>query len=448
MVKAYMKTGSEMNREIVRLSLPIVAGMISHTTLNIVDTAMVGRLGDIALASVGLGSFFILVAVLVFGALNIGTQALTSRRLGEGRPEEYPRIVANSLLLAFLVGLAASAAGYFLAPRIFSLLSGDPAVVAAGTPYLEIRLLGLFTMVMIFTLRGFVFGVARVRIDMTVSIAVNLFNIILNWVLIFGKLGFPRLEVRGAALASVISTVIGLALYLILVHRRILRGIARRGADLLSSEIMRTIVRISAPRAAQSVSIVGFLVFLSFIGRIGVKELAISNIIFKAFNLSFMIGMSVGVASATLVGRSLGEGNDRLASRYGWRSAFIGSVLMGIVGALFMFFPRQIMSVFSDSPDTVELGVTAFRMLGAFQLIDGVGIVLSRTLQGAGSTMYVMICEMLCIWLVMIPFSYIAVVRYGGDMTIAWIGLYLYMIVFSLMMAWKFREGGWKKIRI
>ncbi len=437
-----------MNREIVRLALPIVAGMISHTTLNIVDTAMVGKLGDIALASVGLGSFFILVAVLVFGALNIGTQALASRRLGENRPEEYPRIVANSLLLAFLVGIAASVSGYFLAPRIFSLLSGDPGVVAMGIPYLEIRFLGLFTMVMIFTLRGFVFGVARVRIDMTVSIIVNLLNILLNWILIFGKLGFPRLEARGAAIASVISTVIGLILYLILVHRRILGGLARQGMGLLSSEIIRTIVRISAPRAAQSVSIIGFLVFLSFIGRMGVKELAISNIIFKAFNLSFMIGMAVGVASATLVGRSLGEGNETLAARYGWRSALIGSVLMGITGALFMFFPRQIMGVFSDSPDTIELGVNAFRLLGAFQLIDGIGIVLSRTLQGAGSTMYVMVSEIICIWIVMIPFSYLAVKHNSGDMTIAWMGLYLYMIVFSLMMAWKFREGGWKKIRI
>jgi putative MATE family efflux protein len=443
-----MKTGSDMNREIVRLSLPIVAGMISHTTLNIVDTAMVGRLGDVALASVGLGSFFILVAVLVFGALNIGTQALTSRRVGENRPEEYRRIVANSLLLAFLVGIAASVAGYSLAPRIFSLLSGDPGVVAEGIPYLEIRLLGIFTMVMIFTLRGFVFGVARVKIDMTVSITVNLLNILLNWILIFGRLGFPRLEVRGAALASVISTSVGLVLYLILVHRRILGRIAFRGAGLLSWEIMRTIARISAPRAAQSVSIVGFLIFLSFIGRIGVKELAISNIIFKAFNLSFMIGMSVGVASATLVGRSLGEGNEKLASRYGWRSALIGSVLMGMTGTLFMFFPRQIMGLFTDSPDTIELGVNAFRLLGAFQLIDGVGIVLSRTLQGAGSTMYVMISEMVCIWMVLIPFSWLAVEYFGWSMTIAWMGLYFYMVVFSLMMVWKFREGGWKKIRI
>jgi len=443
-----MKTGSDMNREIVRLALPVIAGMISHTTLNIVDTAMVGRLGDVSLAAVGLGSFFILVAVLVFGALNIGTQALTSRRLGENRPGEFPGIVANSLLLAFAIGLAASVAGYFFTPRIFSLLSGDSGIVATGVPYLEIRFLGLFTMVMIFTLRGFVFGVARVRIDMTVSIIVNLLNILLNSVLIFGKLGFPRLEVRGAAIASVISTAIGLILYMILVYWRIIAGIARQGTGLLSSEIIRTIVRISAPRAVQSVSIVGFLVFLSFIGRIGVKELAISNIIFKAFNLSFMIGMSVGVASATLVGKSLGEGKRSLAESYGWRSAVIGSVLMGITGTLFMFFPRQIMGIFSDSPGTIELGVNAFRLLGAFQLIDGVGIVLSRTLQGAGSTMYVMICEMICVWIVMIPFSWLAVVHSGAGMTVAWFGLYLYMIIFSLMMAWKFREGGWKKVRI
>jgi Na+-driven multidrug efflux pump len=106
------------------------------------------------------------------------------------------------------------------------------------------------------------------------------------------------------------------------------------------------------------------------------------------------------------------------------------------------------MGIFTDSPDTIEVGVNAFRLLGAFQFIDGVGIVLSRTLQGAGSTMYVMISEMVCIWMVLIPFSWLAVEYFGWSMTIAWMGLYLYMVVFSLMMVWKFRQGGWKKIRI
>ena len=123
-------------------------------------------------------------------------------------------------------------------------------------------------------------------------------------------------------------------------------------------------------------------------------------------------------------------------------------MMMGTVGVLFMFFPRRIMGVFSDSRATVELGVTAFRLLGAFQLVDGVGIVLSRTLQGAGSTIYVMVSEMICIWMVLIPFSYLAIERFGGGMTLAWMGLYLYMIVFSLMMTWKFREGSWKRVRI
>jgi putative MATE family efflux protein len=283
---------------------------------------------------------------------------------------------------------------------------------------------------------------------MSVSIFINLLNILLNWILIFGNLGMPRLEVRGAAIASVISTTLGLVIYLILVHRRIIRLIGTGSGRLLSKGMMWTITRISAPRAVQSVSIVGFLVFLSLIGRIGVRELAISNIIFKAFNLAFMIGLSVGVASATLVGRSLGAGSRDLASRYGWRSALIGSGMMGIVGLLFMFFPRKIMSVFSGSPETIELGVTAFRLLGVFQFVDGVGIVLSRTLQGAGSTIYVMVSEMICVWLVMIPVAWLAVEHFGAGLTVAWTGLYLYMLVFSLLMTWKFREGGWKSIRI
>jgi Na+-driven multidrug efflux pump len=106
------------------------------------------------------------------------------------------------------------------------------------------------------------------------------------------------------------------------------------------------------------------------------------------------------------------------------------------------------MSVFSGSPETIELGVTAFRLLGVFQFVDGVGIVLSRTLQGAGSTIYVMVSEMICVWLVMIPVAWLAVEHFGAGLTVAWTGLYLYMLVFSLLMTWKFREGGWKSIRI
>jgi Na+-driven multidrug efflux pump len=211
---------------------------------------------------------------------------------------------------------------------------------------------------------------------------------------------------------------------------------------------MALIIRISAPRALQSVSMVGFVVFLSLVGRIGLQELAISNIIYKAFNFSFMIGLGVGTASATLVGRSLGEGNGPLAVRYGWHSVGIGSILMGVIGMAFMFFPREIMGIFSDQAGTIEKGVFPFRLLGAFKLLDGVGIILSRTLQGVGSTVYVMVSEMICIWGLLIPYTYLAVEFLDGDIVTAWWGLFIYIIAFTAAMAWKFHEGGWKHVRI
>lgn len=438
-----------LSREIFELALPVTVGMISHTVLNIVDTAMVGRLGDLALAAVGLGSFFILVSVLVFGSLSVGTQALTSRRLGEGRRGEFPRIFASSSALALIIGASASIAGYLLSPAIFSVLSTDPAVIETGTPYMSIRFIGMFAMVTIFTLRGFVFGMARVRIDMVVSIFINLLNIVLNWLLIFGNLGLPRLEVRGAAIASTVSTVLGLLLYMAILSARVLRKRAGEGPGLsVDRGMMSAILRISAPRAVQSMSVVGFLVFLSLVGRIGVEQLAISNIIFKAFNLSFMVGMSIGAASATLVGRSLGQGRRDSAERYGWRSAALGAALMGIIGMLFMFFPRWIMGLFTSSAGTIERGVVPFRLLGAFQFVDGIGIVLSRTLQGAGSTMFVMISEIVCVWGFMIPFSWVAIEVFGGGLLSAWWGMFIYIVVFAGMMSWKFREGGWKEIDI
>ncbi|MBN1884823.1 MAG: MATE family efflux transporter [Candidatus Krumholzibacteriota bacterium] len=438
-----------MNREIIRLSSPVIVGMISTTILNIVDTAMVGRLGDAPLAAVGLGSFITLVAVLIFGSLHVGTQAIVSRRLGEGRTGEYARILANTFFLASIVGIVVSALGYRFSGGIFSLLSDRPEIAADGVPYLRIRMAGVFAVIVMYTLRGYAFGLARVRIDMIVSLIVNVLNILLNWFLIFGHWTFPRLETRGAAIASVISTAAGLVVYLLFIEFRIIRRLPRaERRSGLDARMMALIIRISAPRAVQSLSTVGFVVFLGLVGRIGIAELAISNIIFKAFNVTFMIGMAIGTAAATLVGRSLGEKDPDKAARYGWRSALLGASLMGAIGACFMFFPRQIMGVFTREPATVELGVVPFRLLGAFQFIDGFGIVLSRVLQGAGSTMYVMISEIICVWGILIPYSNFAVAALGGGLVAAWWGVYLYFSIFACLMAWKFREGGWRHIRI
>ncbi len=444
-----MRFDSKMSGEIIHLAFPVIVGMISHTVLNLVDTAMVGRLGDTALAAVGLGSFFSFVLVMIFGSLSIGTQAITARRLGEKRNDEFGRIIYNAFLLAFVIGVGVSLAGYPASRWIFSRLSDKPIVVQTGTPYLEIRMLGVFAMVVIFTMRGFVFGIARPRIDMAVSIIINMLNIVLNYFLIFGHWIFPRLEVRGAALASVISVVVGLFIYIMFIKMGILRRLTHRPRLVdVSGRLMALIIRISAPRALQSASIVGFVIFLSLIGRIGIKELAISNIIHKAFNISFMLGLSIGTTSATLVGRSLGEGNEGRAVRYGWHSVGIGSLMMGIIGMLFMFFPREIMGLFTTQAGTIEKGVLPFRLLGAFQLLDGVGIVLSRTLQGVGSTLYVMVSEMICIWCILIPYTYIVVEVLDGGIVSAWWGLFIYIVAFSAAMTWKFREGGWKHVRI
>lgn len=445
----HTRINKKMSGEIMHLALPVIVGMISHTVLNLVDTAMVGRLGHFPLAAVGLGSFFTMVIVLVFGSLHVGTQAITARRLGERRTEEFGNIVSNAFLLSLAIGVSVSLAGYFTSRWVFSRLSTEPDVVHVGTPYLRIRMIGVFSMIVIFTVRGFVYGIARPRIDMIVSVIINALNIVLNYFLIFGHWICPRLEVRGAALASVISTIAGLLIYLLLIYGRILKKLPHTlHIKNISKSLMALIVRISAPRALQSVSIIGFVIFLSFIGRLGVIELAISNIIFKAFNISLMIGLAIGTASATLVGRSLGEQNKPLAVRYGWHAVGIGSITMGGIGALFMIFPREIMGIFTNEPETVEMGVLPFRILGAFQLLDGIGIVLSRTLQGVGSTLFVMVSEIICIWGLLIPFTYIAIEVLDGDIVTAWWGVFIYIIAFSAAMTWKFREGGWKHIRI
>ena len=116
--------------------------------------------------------------------------------------------------------------------------------------------------------------------------------------------------------------------------------------------------------------------------------------------------------------------------------------------ALFILFPREIMGIFTSSKETIEIGIVPFRLLGAFQLVDGVGIVLSRILQGTGNTTYVMMSEMFTVWIIFIPFTYAAVRLLEGDLLLTWWGLYLYVTIFAAAMFVKFLRGSWKQVEI
>ncbi len=470
-----------LTKRIASLAVPVILAMLSQTAINLMDTAMVGRLpgstgiDGVAGIGVSLPLFWALGGFL--SAIAIGTQAITARRTGEKLPLLAGRALTNSLTIAGLSGLAVSIVFYYYVPDIFPLLNPNPNVIRLGSIYCRLRMLGVFSMVTTISYKGFFDGIGQTYVHMVASIVMNVLNAFLNVVLIFGLLGFPRLEVEGAALASLISTFVGLAIMIAWSFRKsILTKYRIYNPKNLNRSVAGEIVRLSLPSGLATVfAMSGFQFFLWVTGNLesapkmltplGFIPLAgpllrgidlvtpdvatsASWVIISFLMLIFMTSIALGTATATLVGQSMGAGKPNLAERFGWESVKLGMYIMGCLGLLVIVWPHFFLGIFTDKEAVIAAAIPSMRLMGASASLMSAGLILVQALFGAGATKFVMIAEMLMHGLCLIPLSYVLAVVLGMGMLGAWTAAATYVGFLSSTMAWKFAGGSWKKIKI
>jgi putative MATE family efflux protein len=434
---------------ILKLALPVVLSMLSVTILINVDIMMVGKLGKDAVAATGLGNWVYLIVIITLSAIEIGTQVLVARRFGERHFKECGRIATIGVVISLVVGSLVLA---LMLPFAHKLLhSNDATVKELGLAYLHIRLLTLPFGMTAFALRGFFYGIGNSVIPMITEIVINLMNIILNYLLIFGKFGFPAMGVRGAALGSLLSTMTGCTLLFVMALRPSYRRKFHLPA-LLGREIKPTLMqmfRISYPVFFQSFVIhLGLYIFLLINDRISVTAVAASNIVLTILCISFLPANGFGIAAATLIGQSLGEGEPHKARNYGWLSLGPGIIIMIFASFLFIFFGRPLMRFYIEDPDVIEAGARALFLVGLVEICEAFNIILSRGLQGAGHTLYVMIVETSINWFLFLPATYVLGVVLGWGITGTWIAIMIYIVVFAFAMLTKFITHDWTKTSI
>jgi MATE family multidrug resistance protein len=437
--------GRVRRRRIFGLALPIIGGMLSQNVLNLVDTGMVGTLGDAALAGVGLGGFanFLLSAFIL--GLSAGVQAMAARRVGEGRLSETAIPLNGGLLLALVLAVPWSAALIVFAPEYFPLLTGDVAVVEQGVPYLRARLFAMFAMGMNFAFRGYWNAVDKSILYMRTLITMHLLNIFLNWVLIFGNLGAPALGAEGAGVASAIATVFGAASYFVLGRSYardagFLRGLPTR-------ETMTTMVRLSAPAGLQQFFFAsGMTVFLMLVARMGTPELAATKVIIDLMLVAILPGIGFGLAAASLAGQALGRGDPQDAKQWGWDVTKMAVLVVGALSVPAVLAPEALLGAFIHEPATLELAKNPLRLMGAFLFLDAVGMVLMNALIGAGDTKRVMFIGTSFQWLIFLPAVYVIGPLMGLGLVAVFAAQVFYRGLQSLVFALMWKRGAWQSI--
>ncbi len=436
------------------MAVPVMLGMMSQVVLNVVDAAMVGQLGAAQLAAAGLGSMAFMVVAMGFSALGTGTQILTARAWGGRDPAAASRVLSNSLFLTVPLGAALSSMAVFRVLPFIHYLVEAPLVRDLTIDYVRYRFVGLLFYLACFAFIGYFNGVGKTKIMMKYMIIVVTLNILFNYLLIFGIWIFPRMGVSGAALASTISYLSGTVYILSCVwYDRIFREYPFFRRRNFHWKLVWDIAYLSWPRAVRMFSFFGaFLVFYKFVGMTEILPakvaavLAATTILITILSFSFMPGVGIGMAGATLIGQSLGAGKFTAARHYGWASVRFGILFMGLSGLLFMLFPREIISFFTRDPLVIDQGYWPLIILGVVQSFNAVGAVLSYCLEGAGATHWVMGAELFIYWLVFLPMTYLFAIHLGWGMTAAWGCIGFMMILYAAVMIRKFRSDSWLKV--
>ena len=427
-----------------------MASMLSHTLLTLVDTAMVGRLGPEALAAVGIGGMAMYVVMSAFFAIDSGSRAIVARYFGAGDCSKCGQVCQQALLLSLVFGLILSSLGWFFSDDMYRLMRADTAVVALGGDYLKVRLLAATFIFAAFAFNGFFTGLGDTKTPMVVMITANSLNVILNYLFIFGKLGFPAMGVEGAALATVIARVSGFFLYTIIVLSKVsLKSYRPRLALAPQWDRMKQLVRIATPTSfEQAMQAMGFLAFTAIITQLGTIPLAANNIGLNITMMSFMPAYGFGVAASALVGQNLGAKKFEEAERSGWTAATLCIFFMTLMGFVFFFLPKYLMMIFTNDGEVISRGITILRILAFLQPLDALQIVLGLALRGAADTKWVMVCNLTITWLLFVPASYIFALPAGLQLNGAWLGLALFIFAAGIAMTVRFHRGKWKAIEI
>lgn len=407
-------------QRIFLLSLPIIGGMISQNILNIVDVAMVGHLGASALAAVGTGSFAAFVSSAMVLGLSSGVQAVASRRLGEKKIEQAGVSLFSGVMIAVIFGSLLTALIYPYIPSIFPYLNADTEVAELGSSYWEIRVLATVFMGVNYAFRGYFNGISQPKYYMLSLVFIHVLNIILNYILIFGHLGFAAMGTDGAAWASTIAMGVGSVLYFCLGFFKLESLKLFRITPSLSD--LASVFRLTIPAGFQQLLIaIGMISLFWMVGKIGVSEVAALNILINILMLCILPGFGFGMAAATLVGTSLGERDKVKAKLWAYDVAKIGGGITLILGMLLAFNAELILRFFTSDTATIDAARLPLQVTGALIFIDVIGVILMNALLGSGDVKVVLKTSMLSQWAVFFPLGLIAVVYFEPPLLVIWL---------------------------
>jgi MATE family multidrug resistance protein len=426
----------------LRLALPLIFAEVGWMSMGIVDTIMVGRLPNsaVAIGATGLGQSLYHSAAIFTGGLLLGMDTFVAHAYGREDLEDARHSLVNGLFLAFaLTPLLMLSVSFW--PALMGRFGISVNLVEPMRPYLLALNWGSLPLLAYFALRRYLQAVNVAHPIMFALISANIVNAFGNWVLIYGHLGFRAMGITGSGWSTCwarIYMALCLVITLLWVERKRVRP-GWMGAVRLDVRRMIALLKLGAPAATQILFEIGaFSAATALCAKLGPVPLAGHQIALNCAALTFMVPLGVSSAAAVRVGQQLGRLDPDGARRAGWSAIIIGVGFMACAGVVFVSIPRLIARLFTPDPAVIQVGAQLLLVAAAFQLFDGLQTVATGALRGAADTRTPMLANFVAYWLMGLPAGYVLCFRLGWGAVGIWIGLCggLMIIGSALLVAW------------
>jgi MATE family multidrug resistance protein len=429
----------------LRLALPLVLAELGWMSMAIVDTMMVGRLPQsaVAIAAVSLGGILVNVLGFFGGGLLIGLDTMVSQAFGAGRREDCHRSLLNGIYLSLALTPLLMAPIWFFEPMLRAMRIA-PDVIALAVPYSKALAWGMLPLLLYFAVRRCMQAMNLVRPIAFALITANLINAVGNLILIYGKLGAPAMGAVGSGWSTsgariyLSAVLVGYLLWYDRRHRtRLLRTPIQ--PDL---QRIRRLIALGFPAAMQITLEIGvFALVTALIGRLGAVSLASHQIALNTVSFTYMVPLGVSSAAAVRVGQAIGRKDPQAAADAGGTAVFLGAAFMTCMSVVLLVVPRWIARAYTPDAAIIQSTVGLLAAGAAFQLFDGIQTVATGALRGVGDTRTPMLCHFAAYWLIGLPLGAYLCFRLGWGAFGLWAGLSLALILIGivLLLVWQRR---------
>lgn len=423
-----------------KLAVPVIIGQLGLIMMGVVDTLMVGELGADYLAAAALANHIVILLVIISLGISMAVTPLVAISVGAGRTEETQVFFKQSLIVNFCFG-AIVMTMILVSSELIQFLHQPPEVVKYAASYTKILAISVIPWMIYQSYKQFIEGLSVTHPPMVVTIIANIVNAFVNWVLIFGNLGFPRLDLDGAGIATSLSRIFMMVVLIVYVNRskRFKHFDLKPIVNKIDLTKIKKILRLGVPSGFQYFFEVGAFSFaVVMVGWLGAKSLAAHQIAINLASISFMAVTGISAAGGIRVGNAVGKTNIMETRQAGFASVILGVSIMFCAGLIFVLLRNYLPSLYISDQEVIIITSDLLVIAAIFQIFDGTQAVGIGILRGLTDVKLPTIITFIAYWVISLPIGYVLGFRFELGVQGVWIGLLIGLAASAVMLMLRF----------